>query len=113
MTDQDTLGFILSLSFITLKLVVDEVLDRVVVLVWVYLPLDCCMVPLFLLFCLSWCPFHGILTFLALEGDHGMKVVGQVGGFFMEVKVDRHSDIEGSSVFLSNIEIFIYFCHYW
>lgn len=77
MTDQVTLGFILSLSFITLKLVVDEVLDRVVVLVWVYLPLDCCMVPLFLLFGLSWCPYSWDIDVIGcLEGDHGMKVAG-------------------------------------
>ena len=37
MIDQDTLSYILSYSFTPLKLVTDEVLDQVVVLVWSFL----------------------------------------------------------------------------
>ena len=30
-----------------------------------------------------------------------------IRGFFMEVKVERHSDLEGSSAFLSSIVMFM------
>lgn len=45
MADQDTLGSIPNLSFTPLKLVVDAVLDRVIVLVWSFM--DPMVVPCF------------------------------------------------------------------
>ena len=42
-----------------------------------------------------------------VSSDYLLKIAWMfIHGFFMEVKVDCQSDVEGSSVFLSNIVMF-------